>query len=125
MKLRVQSYRDLDVYQAAFQAQQNVFAASKSWPSEERYALTDQVRRSARSIGGNIAEAWAKRCYPAHFRSKCTDADGELQETMHWLATAKACEYLTEGQYAVLVEIFQSVGRMLGSMIKQHEAFCE
>lgn len=125
MNLRVQSYRELDVYQAAFQAQQDVFIASKSWPPEERYALTDQVRRSSRSIGGNIAEAWAKRRYPAHFLSKCTDADGKLQETMHWLATAKACAYLTEEQYTVLAETYQSVGRMLGSMIKQHEAFCD
>jgi four helix bundle protein len=123
--MRVQSYRELDVYGAAFKAQQDIFRDSKAWPAEERYALTDQIRRSSRSIGANIAEAWAKRRYPAHFLSKCTDADGELQETTHWLDTAKACGYLTEEAHANFVESYRCVGRMLGSVIKQHEAFCD
>ena len=79
----IRSFHDLRAYKAAFELQQMIFKVTKSWPSEERYALTDQVRRSSRSIGANISEAWAKRKYPAHFVSKLSDADGELQETSH------------------------------------------
>ncbi|MEY4569564.1 MAG: hypothetical protein RLZZ398_1003 [Verrucomicrobiota bacterium] len=80
---KVDSVRELDVYQSAFSLQQEIFAISKSFPREEIYSLTDQIRRSSRSIGANLSEAWAKRRYPAHFLSKLTDADGELQETLH------------------------------------------
>ena len=79
----IRSFRELRAYKAAFELQQAIFKVTQSWPSEERYALTDQVRRSSRSIGANISEAWAKRKYPAHFVSKLSDADGELQETSH------------------------------------------
>ncbi len=85
MSMRVQSYKDLDTYKLAFELQQRVFTISKQWPKEEKFSLTDQARRSSRSIGANLAEAWAKRRYEAHFISKCTDADGELQETLHWI----------------------------------------
>ena len=85
---KADSFRDLDVYQRAFTIQQELFKLSKRWPKIEDYALTDQIRRSSRSVGANLAESWAKRRYPAHFLSKLTDADGELQETMHWLETA-------------------------------------
>ncbi len=91
---KVNSVRELDVYQSAFSLQQEIFAVSKAFPREETYSLTDQIRRSSRSIGANLSEAWAKRRYPAHFLSKLTDADGELQETLHWLSSAEACEYL-------------------------------
>ena len=70
MGRRVESFRELDVYKAAFALQQSIFQESKKWPREERYSLTDQIRRSSRSIGANVAEAWAKRRYPAHFLSK-------------------------------------------------------
>jgi len=82
------NFKELEVCQASFLLQQEIFSLTKRWPPEERYALTDQIRRSIRSIGANLAESWAKRRYPAHFLSKLTDADGELQETMHWLDTA-------------------------------------
>src|SRR5437870_11170072 len=85
MSKLVQSFQDLDVYRGAFKLQQKLFAASKRWPDTEKFALTDQIRGSSRSIEANIAEAWAKRRYPAHFLSKLTDSDGELQETVHWL----------------------------------------
>jgi four helix bundle protein len=124
MRALARSYRDLEVYKAAFVLQQEIFQASKEWPREERYALTDQVRRSSRSIGANVAEAWAKRRYPAHFLSKLTDADGELQETFHWLDAAIACDYLREPESGALVTSAESVGKMLGSMIQQHESFC-
>jgi four helix bundle protein len=124
MKAEISSFRDLQVYQAALRLQQELFHASKKWPREETYALTDQIRRSSRSIGANIAEAWSKRRYPAHFLSKLTDADGELQETSHWLATASDCGYLTTTEGERLVSDLMGVGKMLGAMIAKHESFC-
>jgi four helix bundle protein len=88
------------------------------------YSLTDQIRRASRSIGANLSEAWSKRRYPAHFLSKLTDSDGELQETQHWLATAEACEYLRPDELASLSEQAETIGRQLGSMINKHESFC-
>jgi four helix bundle protein len=96
----------------------------KQWPKTESYSLTDQVRRSSRSIGANLSEAWAKRRYPAHFLSKLTDADGELQETLHWLATACACEYLSEADHDALKGDLALAGKRLGSMINQYKSFC-
>lgn len=75
MAERIESFRDLNVYQSAFELQQEIFIISKSFPKEELYSLTDQIRRSSRSIGANIAEAWQKRRYEAHFVSKLTDSD--------------------------------------------------
>ena len=75
MTERISSFRDLRVYQLAFELQQELFEVSKAFPPEERYALTDQIRRASRSIGANLAEAWQKRRYVAHFVSKLTDAD--------------------------------------------------
>ena len=122
--MKIDSWKDLDVYKATFTLQQRIFTISKTWPSEERYSLTDQIRRSSRSIGANIAEAWAKRRYPAHFISKLTDSDGEPQETLHWLGSAEACAYLTHDQLSELVELAAQIGRQLGSMINRHETFC-
>lgn len=121
---KVNSVRELDVYQSAFSLQQEIFAISKSFPREEIYSLTDQIRRSSRSIGANLSEAWAKRRYPAHFLSKLTDADGELQETLHWLSTTEACEYIGRKQSEDLQSRTSIVGRQLGSMINKHESFC-
>jgi four helix bundle protein len=124
MSKLAQSYRDLEVYKDAFRLQQHIFQISKGWPAEERYALTDQVRRSSRSIGANIAEAWAKRRYPAHFLSKLTDSDGELQETLHWLDSAVACGYVADTEHKALACMAETVGKQLGSMINRHESFC-
>lgn len=90
---RVGSFRDLLVYQNSRQLAVEIFQLTKRFPKEEMYALTDQIRRSSRSIGGQIAEAWAKRRYEKHFISKLTDADGEQQETQHWIGIAYDCEY--------------------------------
>jgi len=108
----------------AFSLQQTLFNTSKTWPREEVYSLTDQMRRASRSIGANISEAWAKRKYPAHFMSKLTDADGELQETLHWLDTACACAYLSADDHAAFMRDAESVGRLLGGMMAKHESFC-
>ncbi len=124
MSKLAQSFRDLEVYQESFRFQQEVFVASKTFPVEERYSLTDQIRRSSRSIGANLAEAWAKRRYPAHFLSKLTDADGELQETFHWLGSASACGYLNDLELKKLNEQAGLVGRLLGSTINNYQSFC-
>ncbi len=118
------NYRDLEVYKTAFGLQQAVFKASKHFPREETFSLTDQIRRSSRAIGANIAESWAKRRYEAHFLNKLTDADGELQETFHWLRTAYCCEYLSEAESGKLVEQATKVGNLLGGMIARHTDFC-
>jgi four helix bundle protein len=85
------TFRDLAVYCCAFEFQQEIFCLSKKFPAEEKYSLTDQIRRSSRSIGANVAEAWQKRRYVAHFVSKLTDSDAENAETQHWLLTAMKC----------------------------------
>lgn len=121
---KVDSFRELEVYKLAFIVQQEIYGFSKRWPREENYALTDQIRRSSRSIGANLAEGWAKRRYPAHFLSKLTDSDGELQETFHWLDTALACAHLTPVEHGKLMNELTQIGRLLGSMINRHESFC-
>jgi four helix bundle protein len=122
--MKIDSWRDLDAYKNAFELQQAIFELSKTWPKSETYSLTDQIRRSSRSIGSNIAEAWAKRRYPAHFVSKLTDSDGELQETLHWLSSAGACGYIDHDASATLLAKAETVGRQIGSMINKHESFC-
>jgi four helix bundle protein len=121
---KVDSFVELEVYKSGFALQQAIFEASKKWPRNEDYSLTDQIRRSSRSVGANIAEAWSKRHYPAHFLSKLTDSDGELQETLHWLASARACGYLPDADHQAMVATLAQVGRLLGSMINRHESFC-
>ena len=88
------------------------------------YSLTDQVRRSSRSVGAQIAEAWAKRRYEKHFVSKLTDADGEQQETQHWIDTAADCGYLTEEDLSSLNRELAEIGRMLNSTIEKAASFC-
>jgi len=100
-----------------------VFEETKRWPREEKYALIDQIRRSSRSIGANIAEAWAKRRYPAHFVSKLTDADGELQETRHWLGRALQYGYADKVKTDGMENQCATIGKMLGNMIKKPETF--
>jgi len=123
MPEQILSFRDLRVYQKAFDLQQAVFQISKTWPREEKFSLTDQVRRSVRSIGANLAESWAKRNYPAHFISKLTDADGELQETSHWLSTAAACEYITASDHVKFQSYIAEIGKKLGKMLSMPEKF--
>ena len=125
MPERISSFKDLRVYKLVFELQQEVFETSKQFPVEERYALTDQVRRSSRSIGANLSEAWQKRRYLAHFVSKLTDADGEQAETQHWLDTALACNYVSEQKSKVLLEKCSRIGQMLGTMMAKPEKFCQ
>jgi four helix bundle protein len=115
---RIESFEDLEVYKLALELQQNVFALTKTFPAEERYSLTDQVRRASRSIGANISEAWSKRRYPAHFVSKLSDSDGEQNETRHWLRSAFLCNYMLESDFDMLIEKCKTIGRMLGNMMQ-------
>ncbi len=117
------SFRDLIVYQKSRNVARKVFVLSKAFPPEEKYSLTDQGRRSSRSVGAQIAEAWAKRRYPNHFASKLTDADGEQNETQHWIETAVDCGYLQEAEADVVNGELQEIGRMLGSMINRADDF--
>jgi four helix bundle protein len=118
------SFRDLIVYQKSRQLQREIFKITKSFPREEMFSLTDQIRRSSRSIGSNISEAWAKRRYEKHFISKLTDADGEQMETQHWIETALDCEYIDQKISAQLEEKCLEIGRMLGGMMDKAEMFC-
>ncbi len=124
MAERIESFRDLVVYQKAFSLQQIIFETTKSFPKEELFSLTDQIRRASRSIGSNIAEAWHKRRYIAHFVSKLTDSDGEQAETQHWIYTAYKCKYISTEKRDDLVKRCMEVGRILGSMISYPEKFC-
>lgn len=119
----VRHFKDLEVYKRQRMLAMEVFGLSKTFPREEQYSLTDQLRRSSRSIGAQIAEAWAKRLYPKHFVSKLTDADGEQLETQHWLMEAGDCNYLTEPDSRRLLALCEEIGRMLGSMIRKAESF--
>ena len=118
------SFRDLVVYQSAKKVSRTIFEISKSFPKEETYSLTDQIRRASRSIGAQIAEAWAKRRYERHFVSKLTDADAEQLETQHWIDEAYACQYLGLKQVEELTEELMRIGRMLSSMMDKANLFC-
>jgi four helix bundle protein len=125
MSETIQSFRDLRVYMASLELQQQVFETTKRFPKEETYALTDQFRRASRSVGANIAEAWQKRRYVAHFVNKLTDSDGEQAETQHWIATSLACGYISRKSHDDLMEKCCRIGGMLGSMLAKPERFCK
>lgn len=118
------SFRDLEVYKLARKLSLEIFNITKTFPKEEMYSLTDQIRRSSRSVGGQIAEAWAKRKYEKHFISKLTDADGEQLETQHWIETSFDCGYISKKINDNLLEEYFSVGKMLNSMINKADKFC-
>ena len=118
------SFTELVVYQKARAFSRLVFEVSKDFPKEEDYSLTSQIRRSARSIGAQIAESWAKRRYEKHFVSKLTDADGEQMETLHWIITAEDCGYLDENLACELRERCEEIGRIIGKMIRVSGSFC-
>ena len=125
MSEKISSFKDLRVYKLAFAVQQEIFETSKRFPTEERYALTDQIRRASRAIGANLAEAWQKRRYVAHFVNKLTDADGEQAETQHWLDTATACNYFSKKEQEALLVKCSRIGQMLGTMMAKPEKFCK
>ena len=119
-----ESFKDLVVYQKAREVAKEVFKITQSFPKEEMYSLTDQVRRSSRSIGAQIAEAWGKRRYEKHFISKLTDADAEQLETQHWIEVAEDCNYVVHTQVLQVINKLSEIGRMLNSMTKKAKQFC-
>ena len=121
----VNSFRDLEVYKISRQLSRDIFENTKKFPREEMYSLTDQVRRSYRSVGAQIAESWAKRKCEKHFISKLTDADGEQLETQHWIETALDCSYISKETADNLFCPCFSIGKMLFSMIDKSEKFCK
>ncbi|MDO9130944.1 MAG: four helix bundle protein [Anaerolineales bacterium] len=118
------SYRELIVYQKARQLARDVFEMTKAFPREEMYSLTDQIRYSSRSVGAQIAEAWAKRRYEKSFVTKLVDADAEQMETQHWVGIAFDCGYLNREQATVLKTKCEEIGRILAGMISKAESFC-
>jgi len=121
--MRINSAKDLKVYQAAYELAMEIFEITKQWPKEELYSLIDQIRRSSRSVCSNLREAWAKRRYEAHFISKLTDADAENSETGTWLDFALSCGYLNAEDHKLLTNRCSDIGKMLGSMLKDPSSF--
>jgi len=120
----IRSFRDLEVYGMARDQAEKIFVVSKSFPKEERFSLTDQIRRSSRAVNALIAEAWARRRYPGAFINKIDEAMGETMETQAWLDHALDCDYLDRNQHRALDEMWQKVGAMLNRMIQRADGFC-
>jgi len=117
------SFNSLFAYQKSFQLAMEIFKFSKSFPKEETYSLTDQIRRSSRSTCVNIAEAYRKRIYPKHFISKLTDSDGENSETQVWIKFAEACGYISKENREILTNKSIEVGKLINNMILNPEKF--
>jgi four helix bundle protein len=111
------------VYQLAFKLAMEIFHESKKFPAEERYSLTDQIRRASRSVASNIGEAYRKKLYPKMFVNKLSDADGEGAETQVWTAFAQACGYISRSLQLEWTKGYEEIGRMLGSTIAHPERF--
>jgi four helix bundle protein len=120
----IKGFRELDVYKLAREQASTIFILSKSFPTDEKYSLTDQIRRSSRAVNAMIAEAWARRKYPAAFVNKIGEAMGEAMETQAWLDHALNCEYLDQKQHRSLDDAWQRIGAMLNRMIQRADDFC-
>ena len=120
----IRHFRDLDVYRRAFDAAMKIFEISKSFPVEEKYSITDQIRRASRSVCSNIAEAWRKRKYIAVFKNKITDAMSEASETQCWLEFCFACHYLDKENFEYLDSEYEQIIAMLNSMDMNAKKFC-
>ena len=116
-------FKDLLAYQKSFLLAMEIFEVSKSFPKEEKYSLTDQIRRSSRSVSANIAEAYRKRVYVKHFASKLTDSDAENSETNVWLEFALACKYIDVEIYTNLNDKSIEIGKLINYMINNPEKF--
>ena len=118
------SFRDLTVYKKAFELAMEIFEISKSFPKEEKYSLTDQMRRSSRSVTSCIAESWAKRRYEKSFVNKLTDSLGEENETEVWLDYSMDCKYIQKEIHKRLLSEYDEVRKMLISMINNPDKWC-
>lgn len=123
-KQPIKRHSELDVYRIAFEAAMKLFVLSKSFPKEETYSLTDQMRRSSRSVCANIAEAWRKRRYEAHFVSKLSDAETETAETQVWIQFAAECAYLEREVARELFATYDHIIAMLIQMIRNSKTWC-
>jgi len=119
----LKGHRDLKVYQLAYKLAMEIFHLSRAFPREEIYSLTNQIRRSSRSVAANLAEGFRKRRYPNMLVSKLTDCDGEATETQVWLDFALDCGYLSKDNHGRLVKGYEEVGRMLAGMMAKPERF--
>jgi len=122
--MAIERVEDLQVYRTAFQAAMEIFEQSQEWPKVERYALTDQIRRSSRAVCANLSEAWRKRRYPKHFVSKLSDADAEASETRTWLRFTLSCEYLDEESFEKLDTKYDRICGGLVRMMSNPEKWC-
>ena len=118
-------FTELEVYKLSFEAAMQIYDLSKKWPQDEKYSLIDQIRRSSRSVCSNIAEAWRKRKYPAHFVSKLSDSDAEAAETQVWLQFALHCEYIGENEHNSLKAKYDHICAMLTKMMRKPENWCK
>jgi four helix bundle protein len=119
------NFRELMVYRLARREAGRVFRLTLSFPTEERYSLTDQVRRSSRAVGAMLAEAWGRRRYPLSFAAKIVDALGEATETQAWLDYALDCKYIDESTHRSCDAAWQQVGAMLNKMYEKASEFCD
>ena len=122
--MKVADYKELRVYKLAFDSAMEVFELGRSWPSEEKYSLTDQIRRSSRSVCANMAEAWRKRRYEAAFVSKLSDSDGEAAETEVHLDFALRCGYVGADKHAKLRDQYDHICRQLTKMMDDATSWC-
>lgn len=122
-KKTVQSCSDLNVYQQSYQLAMRVFEITKRFPKEEVFALSDQLRRSSRSIPANIAEGWGKRTYEKMFYRHLSDANGSCEESKTWLRFSLDCNYISKGQYLELIGQYEEVSAMLNALMKRWKTF--
>jgi four helix bundle protein len=120
----VKDFTELETYKLARKISFEIFQLTKIFPPEEKYSLTDQIRRSSRSVGAQIAESWGKRRFEKHFISKLNDADAEIMETQHWLATAEECEYISHEEFNLLNNQCELLSKKINSMILKATQFC-
>jgi four helix bundle protein len=121
----IRSFRDSDVYRLALKEAKRVFIITRSFPLEERYTLTDQIRRSSRAVNALLAEGWARRRYVAAFKNKVNESLGEAMETQAWLDHALECDYVSEAQHRELDDAWQHIGAMLNRVIQRADDFCK
>ncbi|SRR6266849_10921892 len=121
----IRSFRDLEVYKLAREQAKRIFAITRSFPKEERYSLTDQIRRSSRAVNAMIAEGWGRRRYLGAFINKIDEAMSEAMETQAWLDHALDCQYLDQNQHREFDRAWQYVGAMLNRVIERADTFCK
>ncbi|OPY59533.1 MAG: hypothetical protein A4E57_04701 [Syntrophorhabdaceae bacterium PtaU1.Bin034] len=121
---QIKHFRDLDVYRRAFRAAMEIYQMTQAFPSDEKYSLVDQIRRSSRSVCANLAESWRKRKYIAVFKNKLTDAMQEASETQSWLEFSFACNYIDGVQFSKIDDEYEQIISMINSMERNAEKFC-